>query len=333
MIRVGIVGTGYVAKLRAETMQADMRSHVVAIAGRDQTRTKALAEPLGLDVMTDWGELVRRSDLDLVVISTINQDHGAIAHAALQAGKHVVMEYPLSLDVAEATTLVALAEAQQQLLHVEHIELLSSIQGAIATVLPEIGTPFYVRYASVNPQRPAPTKWTYQAQAFGFPLIGALSRVNRLLRLFGLVESVSCQSRFWTQSGDMVPMLTEGDYRSCICTAQLRFTSGLIADLIYGKGESLWMSERSFWLHGDRGMVQIDGDQGGLILNDERRSLDLGSRRGLLAQDTQAVLDYLSEGTPLYTDAAASLYALKIADALRQSAQLGHSISVISDPG
>jgi biliverdin reductase len=333
MLNVGIVGTGYAAKMRAETMQADGRSQVVAVAGRDPERASTFAESFGLKAIADWRDLVQRSDLDLVVISTINQDHGAIAHAALEAGKHVVVEYPLALEVAEAEALVELATAQQRLLHVEHIELLSGIQTAIATVLSEISTPFYVRYASVNPQRPAPDKWTYQAQTFGFPLVAALSRVNRLLHLFGLVESVSCQSRFVMDTGEMVPMLTEGHYRGCMCMAQMRFTCGLIADLVYGKGETLWLAERSLAIHGDRGLIQIDGDQGLLVLPDEQRSLDLGSRRGLFAKDTQAVLDHLTQGTPLYTHVAESLYALKVADAMRQSAQLGQTIQLVAHPG
>lgn len=327
LFNIGLVGTGYAAKVRAETIDADPTARLVAVAGNDPDRTSAFSQPFAAEPMTPWKDLVKRTDIDLVIISTINRDHGAIARAAIESGKHVVVEYPLSLDITEARTLLALSKSYQRLLHVEHIELLSGIHQAIATALPEIGTPFYVRYASVNPQRPAPQKWTYYPQLFGFPFVGALSRVNRLLHLFGAVSTVTCQSQFWTTQDTIVPV-THKPYRCCMCTAQLRFANGLIADLVYGKGEMLWNAERGLDIHGDRGMVKIDGNQGQLIQPDATRDLDMGSRRGLFASDTQAVLKHLADGSPLYTTAAESVYALIVADAMRRSAEIGQTIHI-----
>lgn len=318
-IRVGLVGTGYAAKLRAETLTTDPRSHLVAVAGSDLQRTQAFSAPYEAEPMATWQALVQRPDVDLVIISTVNQQHGAIAQAALAAHKHVVVEYPLALEVAEARALVDLARRQARLLHVEHIELLSGIHLALRAALPDIGQPFYVRYDSINPQRPAPQKWTYQAEAFGFPLVGALSRLHRLIHLFGPVASVTAQLR--TQPCPATPY-----YRTCLCSAQLHFTNGLIADVTYGKGESLWQAARSLTVHGENGAIVVDGETGTLILPDETRSLDLGSRRGLFANDTRQVLDHLLGGKPLYISPDESLYALTVADAARQSAELGQTI-------
>ncbi len=321
-LRVGLVGTGYAAKLRAETLQADPRSQLIAVAGHSPDKTAEFGQTYAADPMPSWIDLVQRTDLDLVIVANVNRDHGTVVRAALQAGKHVVVEYPLSLDVAEAEELVNLAQAQSRLLHVEHIELLSGIHVALAEALPEIGTPFSVRYSSVNPQQPAPHKWTYQFDLFGFPLIGALSRLNRLLDLFGPVESVSCQARF-------LPRLDLPDfYTTCICSAHLRFSSGLLAELVYGKGEALWKAERLLEVQGDRGALLFEGDQGTLVQPNGTRPLETGSRRGLFAKDTQAVLDHLTEGKPLYIEVAASLYALKVADAARRSAELGQAIAL-----
>ncbi|HEY9648407.1 MAG TPA: Gfo/Idh/MocA family oxidoreductase, partial [Chroococcidiopsis sp.] len=221
-IRVGLVGTGYAAKVRAENLVADARSQLVAIVGRDRTRTQEFAQPFETEVLSDWPALLRRDDIDLVVISTINREHGAIAQAALEADKHVVMEYPLALDVAEAERLIALAAARHRLLHVEHIELLSGIHHAIAQALPEIGTPTYVRYSNINPQQPAPLTWTYQLDQFGFPLMGAVSRIHRLTALFGQVSHVSCQARYQPNANN------PAFFATCLCSAQLSFASGLV---------------------------------------------------------------------------------------------------------
>jgi biliverdin reductase len=257
--------------------------------------------------------------VDLVVICTINRDHGAIARAALNAGKHVVVEYPLSLDPNDAESLIALAQAKGKLLHVEHIELLGGLHQALRQWLPEIGNPFYARYVTITPQRPAPKRWTYHSEQFGFPFSAALSRIQRFTDLFGEVSTVSCQSRFW-DAADY--------YTACLCTAQLRFANGLIAEVTYGKGEVFWQNLRNFEVHGDQGTLVFEGDQGTLIRGEEKTSIEVGGRRGLFIKDTGMVLDYLVEGTPLYLSPADSCYALKVADAARQSSETGQVISL-----
>ena len=317
-IRAGLVGTGFAAKLRAEALQSDSRSRLVAVSGHTPEKTLEFARNHEAIALDSWQQLVEHPDLDLVIICTINRDHGAIAQAALEAGKHVVVEYPLSLDPVEAESLIALAEAQGKLLHVEHIELLGGLHQALRQALPEIGNPFYARYITIMPQHPAPRRWTYHPEQFGFPFSGALSRIQRFTDLFGDVATVSCQSRFWEASDY---------YKACLCTAQLRFTNNLIAEVTYGKGEVFWQGLRDFEVHGEQGTLVFEGDQGSLIRGEERIPIEVGGRRGLFGKDTGMVLDYLVEGKPLYVSAAASLYALKVADAARQSADMGEAIA------
>jgi biliverdin reductase len=290
----------------------------VAVSGHTPEKTQEFARNHEAIALDSWQQLVEHPDLDLVIICTINRDHGAIAQAALEAGKHVVVEYPLSLDPVEAESLIALAEAQGKLLHVEHIELLGGLHQALRQALPEIGNPFYARYITIMPQHPAPRRWTYHPEQFGFPFSGALSRIQRFTDLFGDVTTVSCQSRFWEASDY---------YKACLCNAQLRFTNNLIAEVTYGKGEVFWQGLRNFEVHGEQGTLVFEGDQGSLIRGEERIPIEVGGRRGLFGKDTGMVLDYLVEGTPLYVSAAASLYALKVADAARQSADRKEAIT------
>jgi biliverdin reductase len=321
-INVGLVGTGYAAKLRAETLYTDARSRLVAVTGHTLDRAQSFGETYSAEVVETWEELVQRSDIDLVVIATVNCLHGAIVRAALEARKHVVVEYPLSLDVAEAEELIQLATIQQKLLHVEHIELLSGIHLAARSALPRIGAPFHVRYSSFNPQQPAPQKWTYHPELFGFPLMGAVSRLHRLTDLFGSVATVSCQAQFWGLEEN------QPFYRSCICVAQLRFTNGLIAEVNYGKGEAIWQSVRTLEIQGEQGAIVIDREQGTLLQANQTQSLEVGSRRGLFAKDTAMVLDYLEKNVPLYVSPESSLEALRVADAACRSAESGQTIAL-----
>lgn len=317
-VRVGLVGTGYVAKLRAEVLLNDERSQLVAVVGNTLLRTKAFATDYQTEAMSSWQELVERLDVDLVAICTVNREHGAIARAALKSGKHVIVEYPLSLDVAEAEELITLSKAQNKLLHVEHIELLGGMHSSLKQHLSQVGQAFYVRYNTINPQHPAPRKWTYNHELFGFPLIGALSRLHRLVDLFGKVLTVNCHNRFWQTEKEY--------YQSCLCVTQLCFSSGLLAQVIYGKGETMWQPERKFEVHGENGGLIFDGDQGVMVGVGGTTPIEVGSRRGIFAQDTTLVLDHLINGTPLYVTAEQSFYTLKVADAARRSAETGQTI-------
>ncbi|MFM7364870.1 MAG: Gfo/Idh/MocA family protein [Cuspidothrix sp.] len=316
-IRVGLVGTGHAAKLRAEALQQDSRTDLIAIAGHPH-RIAALATEYTIEAVNSWQELVARTDLDMVVICTINRDHGRIAHAALSSGKHVIVEYPLSIDVKEAEELIALAKTVNKLLHVEHIELLGGWHQAVKKYLDQIGHLFYIRYSTLNPQHPAPRKWTYNHEMFGFPLVGALSRLHRLTDLFGEVFSVNCHQRYWQTQRDY--------YQTCLCSAQLCFDTGLLAQVIYGKGETLWQSERKLEIQGEKGEIILDGDTGMLVLPEGTKLIEVGVRQGLFAKDTRMVLDHLFDSSPLYITPEQSLYTLKVADAARRAATEGLTI-------
>jgi biliverdin reductase len=316
-VRVGLVGTGYVATRRAEAILEDKRAHLIAVAGHHREKTEAFCQTHGAYPLETWQQLVREPSVDLAIVSGINRDRGEIVRSALEAGKHVITEYPLSLDPAEAEALIEFAQVQGKLLHVEHIELLGGLHQAMRQVLPEIGNVFYARYVTLTPQRPVAQRWSYHHQLFGFPLSAALSRVHRFTDLFGTVASANCRSRFWDTA--------DGYYSACLCAAQLNFTNGLIAEITYGKGEVFGKAERTFELHGDNGTLIFQGDTGTLVRGEETIPIEVGSRRGLLAKDTQMALDCLLEGTSLYVLPEASLYALKVADAARIASETGRT--------
>lgn len=321
-MRVGLIGTGYAAKLRVQALKTDPRVEQVWVAGHQADRTQEFSATYGAIAADSWEAMLADDTLDLVVVSTMNQLHGAIARQALQAQKHVVVEYPLALDVAEAEALLALAQAQNRLLHVEHIELLGGVHQALKQALPQVGPVFSARYVTLKPERPAPQRWSYHREQFGFPLTGALSRLHRLTDLFGQVTRVSCQAQFWpAKTGALTPY-----YSTCLCTAHLHFAGGELAEVTYGKGEALWQADRRFEVQGQWGALVFEGDRGTLIQAETTQALEVGGRRGLFAKDTAMVLDHLTVGTPLYLTPEASVYTLKVADAARRSLEVGREV-------
>jgi predicted dehydrogenase len=104
---VGVIGLGWVAGQHVRAYQLDPRTNVVAVAGRDPARTRARAAELGLDarVHDDWELLLRDPAVQLVSICTPHRLHASQAIAAAQAGKHVLVEKPIALTLAELRAL------------------------------------------------------------------------------------------------------------------------------------------------------------------------------------------------------------------------------------
>ncbi|MEM7590867.1 MAG: Gfo/Idh/MocA family oxidoreductase [Cyanobacteria bacterium P01_A01_bin.83] len=320
-LKVGIVGTGYAASKRAEAIKSDSRSELVVATGNTPEKLREFCATHEVDAVDSWTRLVNLPQLDLIFICTINQGCGAIAKAAILAGKHVVIEYPLALDAQLAAEVIELAATKQKLLHVEHIEIIGGLHQAVKQHLPAIGKVFHAAYSTIAPQHPVSQSWKYHRAMFGFPLAAALSRVHRLTDLFGKVTNVTCDNRYWHA--------VDSDYfTACFCNAQLNFRNGVTARITYGKGDIFWQSDRTLEIYGELGKIIFKGQQGTLILEGEEQEIPVTPRRGLFAQDTKMVLDHLFSQKPLYIQPQASLYALQVANAAEESARTGKIIEL-----
>jgi predicted dehydrogenase len=118
-IRVGLIGFGYAGRtFHAPLIRATDGLRLVAVASSDPAKVHAA---LGPDVtVSSARELIARADLQLVVVATPNETHRPLAIAALTAGRHVVVDKPFALNVAEATDMIAAAARASRLLTVFH---------------------------------------------------------------------------------------------------------------------------------------------------------------------------------------------------------------------
>ncbi|MEM9770994.1 MAG: Gfo/Idh/MocA family oxidoreductase, partial [Cyanobacteria bacterium P01_D01_bin.73] len=315
MLRVGLVGTGFVARLRVEALTQDERVGEVLVAGRSPEKGEAFAQKWGVRSVSQWQALIEDAEVDIVFVASTNTHRPIVVRAALEAGKAVATEYPLALDLAVAVELTELAASKNLLLHVEHIERLGGVHQALIRHLPEVGQPIYGRYCTIAAKRPAPKKWTFSRSQFGFPLVGALSRIHRVTHAFGTVESVSAREMYWdtTIDGESVNQAGEDFYAACWVGAQIEFTAGMVVGVVYGKGDRFAQGERRFEVRGTEGTLIFDGSEGVLLRGDEAIALDVAGKRGSFKRDTAAVLGAFLENSPLYISMQESLYALQVA--------------------
>lgn len=118
-LRVGLIGYGYAGKtFHAPLIAAVPGLQLAVVASRDAARVHA--DFPAAEVLADPQALPTRADLDLVVIASPNDSHFPLARAALAAGRHVVVDKPFTLTLAEARELAALAHARGRLLAVFH---------------------------------------------------------------------------------------------------------------------------------------------------------------------------------------------------------------------
>jgi predicted dehydrogenase len=115
-IRVGLIGYGYVGKTFHAPLVRAVPGLQLTVIGSSRP-DHVLADFPDVTVCAAM-EAATHPDVDLVVIASPNDSHFPLAAAALQAGKHVVVDKPFTLDLAEARELVQIARARNRLLSV-----------------------------------------------------------------------------------------------------------------------------------------------------------------------------------------------------------------------
>jgi UDP-N-acetyl-2-amino-2-deoxyglucuronate dehydrogenase len=107
-LRFGLTGSGYMGRTHAEAIRRlGAEAELVAVWGG--SRAPELAARFGIACEATVESLTRRPDLDAVVVTTPNHQHVTDATLALEAGKHVLVEKPFALSVADCDRMIAAA--------------------------------------------------------------------------------------------------------------------------------------------------------------------------------------------------------------------------------
>jgi predicted dehydrogenase len=120
-VGIGMIGSGGMARVHAQAV-ADVGSgaaRLVAVAGG--TRAPGLAGDFGAVALPSVASLLDRSDIDAVVIATPHTTHLQLVRDAAAAGKHILLEKPMALDVAECSAMISACAAADVRLMVAHI--------------------------------------------------------------------------------------------------------------------------------------------------------------------------------------------------------------------
>ncbi|MBQ4517156.1 MAG: Gfo/Idh/MocA family oxidoreductase [Clostridia bacterium] len=109
-LRMGVIGTGAFSLYHLDGIQKAKNAELIAICDKDSERLAAKAEQFGVETTyTDYHELLAREDIDAVTLPLPDQVHAEIAIAAMRAGKHVLCEKPMALDLNECKEMIKVA--------------------------------------------------------------------------------------------------------------------------------------------------------------------------------------------------------------------------------
>jgi len=121
-LRAGIVGAGAFGRHHARKYAEDARVTLVGVFDPDDERAQMLADTHQVEAFADLASLI--AAVDAVTIASPPSQHFETARAALAAGRHVLVEKPLAVNLGDGAALVKLARAQQRVLACGHQERL-----------------------------------------------------------------------------------------------------------------------------------------------------------------------------------------------------------------
>jgi predicted dehydrogenase len=120
MIGIGIIGGGRISGAHAATAQALAGTRLAGIAEVDAERRARIGERFGCPTFADAAGLLADPGVDAVVIALPHWLHCEVALQALAAGRHVLLEKPMAMTVAECDRIIVAGRAAQRVVMVGH---------------------------------------------------------------------------------------------------------------------------------------------------------------------------------------------------------------------
>ena len=238
-LRVGLIGYGYAGKtFHAPLVQATTGLALRAVASSDAA--KVHRDLPQVDVMAEATQLIASADIDLVIIASPNATHASLASAALRAGKHVVVDKPFTLDVAEARALLTQAEQAGRLLSVFQNRRWDSDFLAVKQAI-ERGAVGTVRHFESHFDRYRPVvraRWREQAvPGAGIWYDLGPHLVDQALQLFGLPRQVVATLTIQRPGGevpDWAHVLLDYGSTQVILHASMLVAGGSMRFIVHG---------------------------------------------------------------------------------------------------
>jgi predicted dehydrogenase len=341
VVRIGIVGSGYMARTYAETTSRYNRgTRLVAVAGG--RRAPALAAEYQVAVEPSVEALVTRPDIDAVILAMPEQVRLAYTRLAAAAGKHILSEKPMAPTVAECDEMIAVCKEAGVTLAMIQTARYRGIQARAKALIDHgrIGKVWMIRNISNFSQ--SEYREAAQDKSWLTDPAGGGFFYDQGVHNFDLLRWLTGQEP--TQVFAQVTTYSELPWRALSAMAQIQFDGGATAQVSI----CLEMPDTVFPASSFR--FQVIGDKG-LLDFDMYEHLDVGINGQWERVWVQPKIDYLKEpNSPVRLEAHAAVTqefanallegrppavsgrdgrtAVALCEACVQSARLGRSVSL-----
>jgi predicted dehydrogenase len=352
-LRIGVIGCG-AGIFHLEGYAEEPRAKVVALAGLDTPRCETLAAKFGVpEIYSDYRDLLEKAEVDAVSVVVPNYLHLPVTLAALEAGKHVLVEKPLARNAAEGEQMVRAAKNAGKILAIAFNRRHRADMEALHKQI-ELGGLGDIYYAKAFWMRrsgiPGLGSWfTSKELAGGGPLIDlGVHVLDMALWLMGNPKVVTVSAATYSKigpqgkgnwGGSRFDVSTEHPYEvEDLATAFLRMANGATLHL-----ETSWAAyagvtdEFGVTLMGDKGGGEIHikdyANIGTLKFYSDLDGMPIDSTPRLTpkhghAQIIHRFVDSIVNGTPVSPSGEEGLDRVRLIDAIYRSAERGHEVSL-----
>jgi predicted dehydrogenase len=266
-LRIGIVGAGNNTRVRhIPGLRAVPGVELVSVVNRTRESSERVAREFGIPRVYDtWQELIRASDTDAICIGTWPYMHCELTLAALEAGKHVLCEARMAMNVAEARRMLEGARRHPNLV----AQLVPSpftleVDGTIQNLMAEgyLGQLLAVEVSGMQGRfvdREAPLHWRQDASLSGFNILNMGIWYEAMIRWTGPATRVMASTLVATPerrdaTGALRPV-TVPDHVDILAT----LSGGAIAHLRFSAITALAPPNEA-WLFGSEGTLRLDAN-------------------------------------------------------------------------
>ncbi|MCH1626480.1 Gfo/Idh/MocA family protein [Ferdinandcohnia quinoae] len=275
MLKVGVIGVGSISEFHIKPYLANEQVELVALCDLNEKRLAEKGELYGVSQLyRSYHELLENEAIDAVSICTWNNSHAEIAIAALDAGKHVLVEKPLSMTVAEAEAIQEAVERTGKVLQVGFVRRHGDNAKLLKTFIDndELGEIYYAKTSCIR-RLGNPGGWfSDRTKSGGGPLIDlGVHMIDICWYFMGKPRPVSVSGNTYSRLGNRSHIEHLSFYKAADYDPTLNDVEDLTNALIRFENGASILVDVSFTLQAkkDEIYVKLFGEKGGAEIEPE----------------------------------------------------------------
>ncbi|CAM3395539.1 MULTISPECIES: Gfo/Idh/MocA family protein [Paenibacillus] len=274
-INVGVIGTGSISAMHLQSYQKHANANLLAVCDLNEGRARLAAEKYGATkVFTDYRELLADPEIDAVSICTWNNTHAEISIAALNAGKHVLVEKPLCRTVEEALRVQEAVKSSGKLLQVGFVRRYDPNAQMLREFADkgEFGEIYFAKASSIR-RLGNPGGWFSDIErSGGGPLIDiGVHVIDLCWYMMGRPKPVAVSANTYRKLGNRSNVRNLSFYKAADYDAEKNTVEDMANAMIRFENGASLLVDVSFTLHAkdNQQSVKLYGDKGGFEIDPE----------------------------------------------------------------